>query len=246
MPLNLLRSSPRTADGYDGRGIAIAMGILGRNKGLQPWRLVYHSTPQICSLLENASTWSPRPSKVLRSFYQQALDAQYHRLEECFVNAAVELALLAIDTPNQEMNRWLTYGLEQQSTDTAELVADAAFTADGDDGRTAALVAMYESSYVAMIVSLNAMEVESRWSQGQKLPDVVRPEVICAGLLMRARGMPQPGWWEAEAVREKRNHEVACLSHSVDWRTPTAQSLGLHFWPVGFDDTPSIWEGKTG
>ena len=97
MPLNLLRSSPRTMDGYDGRGLTLAMGILGRNKGLQPWKLVYRSKAQVSRHMENSSRWTPRPSKVLRSFYKQALHTQYHGLGDDYVDAAVELALLLLD-----------------------------------------------------------------------------------------------------------------------------------------------------
>src|SRR3954451_17200533 len=39
MPLGLLKSAHVTVDGYDGKGLPKAMGILGRNKGLQPWKL---------------------------------------------------------------------------------------------------------------------------------------------------------------------------------------------------------------
>lgn len=110
MPLSLLRSSPRTSDGYDGRGLATAMGILGRNKGLQPWKLVYNSNPQISTLLENSSTWTPRPSKVLRSFYKHTLNSQYSGLGENYVNAAVELALLTLDVPSKHLDSWLAMG----------------------------------------------------------------------------------------------------------------------------------------
>jgi hypothetical protein len=44
MPLNWLTSRPFTNDGYGGEGLCLAMGILGRTKGLQPWRLVYDSS----------------------------------------------------------------------------------------------------------------------------------------------------------------------------------------------------------
>ena len=184
MPLTLLRSNPRTAEGYDGRGMVTAMGILGRNKGLQPWNLVYSSDPQICSLLESSSTWTPRPSKVLRSFYRQSLWSQYHGLGDAFVDAAVELALLTLDIPYRSLNQWLIAGLEHQSWEATGLLARVSYDTDGEDGRSQALKAQYEASYVAMIISLNAMNVDSQSPQSAAYG---RPELICTGLLMKAR-----------------------------------------------------------
>ena len=42
MPSNLLQSRPFTVDGYVGDGLCLAMGILGRNKGLQPKSLIFN------------------------------------------------------------------------------------------------------------------------------------------------------------------------------------------------------------
>ncbi len=41
MPQGLLKSRPFTVDGYNGEGLCLAMGILGRNKGQAPRTLVY-------------------------------------------------------------------------------------------------------------------------------------------------------------------------------------------------------------
>ena len=240
MPLSLLRSRPLTADGYDGRGLAIAMGILGRNKGLQPWKLVYRSSPQISSHLENTSTWTPRPGKVLRSFYKQNLYSQYHGLGDDFVDAAVELALLMLDVPNWAVNTWLALALEHQSPELNHYLATLLSVGASDADRVNTLSAHYESSYVAMIVSLNAMNIGVPGAIG-------RPELICTGLLMKARKLPEPTWWNNVEVQALRHRELDLLAENTGWRHAAAMLLGLDAWPEGFDRSPSVWDdGKTG
>ncbi|KAJ2969847.1 hypothetical protein NUW58_g9877 [Xylaria curta] len=41
VPLGLLGSRPITVDGYSGKGLCLAFGILGRNKGLRPHMLMF-------------------------------------------------------------------------------------------------------------------------------------------------------------------------------------------------------------
>jgi hypothetical protein len=115
MALGLLKSDPQSVDGNNGQGLTKAMGILGRNKGLQPWRLVFRFDSAVSSHMENASTWTPRPTKVLRSFYKSTMKAQYDGLGEDYVNATVELALIVADLPHWAMSRWLNERLEHQS-----------------------------------------------------------------------------------------------------------------------------------
>lgn len=231
MPLSLLRSTPRTVDGYDGRGLTISMGILGRNKGLQPWKLMFRSNSQIASHLENSSTWTPRPAKVLRSFYKQTLYSQYHGLGQDFVDSVVELALLMMDMPNRAINNWLQLGLEHQSLDINGFLANVALAAASSEERSATLSAHYESSYVSMIISLNAMNL---------LGTIGRPELICTGLLMKARGLDEPTWWKMKEAQAIRQNELRCLSTEVDWKIHAAMLLGLDDWPYGFDD--NVWE----
>ena len=114
MPPDLLKSRPVTIDGYDGQGLAKAMGIFGRNKGQQPWKFVYQLDSSISSRMENSSTWTPRPANVTRSFYKKTLECQYGGLGPEFVAAAVELALLMADMPYGAIDDWLKAGLEHQ------------------------------------------------------------------------------------------------------------------------------------
>lgn len=235
MPLCLMRSSPTTADGYDGRGLATAMGILGRNKGLQPWKLVFKSTAAITADMENASTWSPRPAKVLRSFYKQAMHVQYQGLGEDFVSAAVELALLMADIPSWAIVEWLKLGLEHQSLVANRFLADVV----EDDERAATLSAHYESSYVSMTVSLNAMQERI---EGQAAAvDINRPDLLCTCLLMKARNLEEPSWWKRPDVQELISGEVLSLNNTIDWKTSMAKLLGLSYWPESFGRSPRLW-----
>ena len=84
MPRSLLQSEPFTHDGYNGEGLCIAMGVLGRKKGLLPRELMFdfndnrkkergitrdEPTLSVTRELENSSGIFPRPHKVMRSYY---------------------------------------------------------------------------------------------------------------------------------------------------------------------------------
>ena len=73
---------------YNGEGLCLAMGILGRNKGLRLRELVFdfngnrkkergitHDEPtlSVTAELENSSGFFPRPHKVMRSYYVKAM-----------------------------------------------------------------------------------------------------------------------------------------------------------------------------
>lgn len=189
MPAGLLQSRPLTNDGYAGEGLCLAMGVLGRNKGLDPKDLLFKMTRGVSSSMENNSTWSPRPSKVLRSYYQDTMHKQYHGLGEEFVAAAVELALLFMDVPNRAASAWLTAGMEHQSIKTNRMIVKYSTN-------KAELKAHYESSYVSMILSLNNMLQIMETRSGNQ-SHVNRPDVICTGLLLKARGEPEPVWWNS-------------------------------------------------
>lgn len=110
VPRGLLVSSTFTEKGYKGEGLSLAMGILGRNKGLRPFLLVFdykdarkmqrgmhqQSDMSITAHLENTSVWSPRPNKVMRSYYDKEMREQFGTLGEDYVGAAVELALILL------------------------------------------------------------------------------------------------------------------------------------------------------
>lgn len=240
MPLGLLRSSPITADGYDGQGLAKAMGILGRNKGQQPWKLVYQLDSSISSRMENSSTWTPRPAKVLRSFYKKTLESQYGGLGPDFVAAAVELALLMADMPYWAIDAWLKAGLEHQLLETNHFLATEVLKNCSTEERSAALAAHYESSYVSMIMSLNNMNRGMKQRHNRHL-SLDRPDILCLGLLLQARGCQEPAWWNRPDVAQRRSDQISSLSQDTDWKMPMARLLGLKDWPHGFDQRPSLW-----
>jgi hypothetical protein len=112
MPVGLLNSRPFTVDGYNGEGLCLAFGILGQNKGLRPNQQVFdfqdmlkhqqgivRSRPnhKVTTELENSSSWSPRPNKVMRSYYAKALDEQFGVLPLDFRGVATEIALIFLD-----------------------------------------------------------------------------------------------------------------------------------------------------
>ena len=234
MPNNLLQSRPFTVDGYVGDGLCLAMGILGRNKGLQPKNLVFNTSRAVSTSMEEFGTWAPRPNKVLRSYYASTLKAQYSGLGQAYVDAATELALLMMGVPPRAIAAWLKADMEQQ------LIASNGEIAEADsDNRLKELEANYESSYVSMIISLNymnkrmdAQSADKKWAQ--------RPDFICTGLLLKARGAMEPLWWNKPSVIDARNAQINALDGTM-WKEPTALLLGLPQWPTGFEKSPSIW-----
>ena len=239
MPLSLLRSTPVTVEGYDGKGLTLALGILGRNKGIAPGTLVYCTNHPISTLLENESTWTPRPAKTIRSFYKRTIDSQFHFLGDQYVNAALELALLMADIPPYATDQWLSQSLEHQSLDTNHFLSDILQSYSHE--RDAALKANYESSYVSMIMSLNAMDLRMRQRHGSHHVRLSRPDLLCTGLLLRLREKEEPGWWNDRSVRDWRDEEIKRLPNELDWRPYMAKLLGFKEWPRGFEDSPSIW-----
>ena len=127
------------------------MGILGRNKGLRPWQLVFKINRAISASLENKSAWRPRPAKTLRSYYKKTLDTVYGGLGSDFVSAAVELSLVLTDADEPAVAAWLKAGCEHQSFEINKALKDNGAT-------PLELKAHYESSYVSMVISLNNMK----------------------------------------------------------------------------------------
>ncbi|KAK5114398.1 hypothetical protein LTR85_010220 [Meristemomyces frigidus] len=242
MPLDLLRARTLTVDGYDGRGLALAMGILGRNKGLEPWKLVFRTDHGVLSMMENSSTWAPRPAKVLRSIYKHVMHTQYHGLGDAFVSAAVELAILMADIPNWALDQWLRLGLEQQSLETSNFLDRDVLATCNEDERIQALDCHYQSSYAAMIISINAMTPPDKAGNASSSSSIGRPDLICTVLLMKARGLTEPTWWSSPEVRCRFSEDFGILSPLVDWKTATDRLLGLNEWPESFDNSPPLWE----
>lgn len=241
MPLGLLNSSPITVDGYDGKGLCKAMGILGRNKGLQLGCLKFAMNGTISRHMEDHSTWAPRPSKVLRSFYRHTLHVQYHTISEDFVLASVELALILADIPYWAMDKWLVQGLEQQSLAMNEQLANVTLRYGDEDERNSALTTHYESSYVSMIISLNHMDRRNKHKHDHSAL-VGRPDMLCTGLRLKALGHSEPSWWNAPEIAALRQQEVSCLSTDGGWKSPVAGLLGLPQWPEDFDAQDSKWD----
>jgi hypothetical protein len=244
MPLNLLTPKPLTTDGYVGDGLCLAMGVLGRNKGLQPKRLVFDmddswkaahniqrtGPPTISTHLENTSTWFPRPRKVLRSYYSATMKKQYGLLGDAFVNAAVELALILADCPNQALKAWFSAGLEQQSMYLNRRLRQPPVMATDTQ-----LNAAYRASYTSMIISLNYMPSVQTSSQHRRYiqPRLCRPDLHCLGLLLRAEGEPKPSWWDSAMMRGQLQEESRSLEG--EWKDSAAWLLGLPNYPSDQD-----------
>lgn len=235
MPAPLLTSFPSTYDGFNGRGLCLAMGILGRNKGLKPKALVFDihnrrkdlaSLPEtgtveplkdMTSELERTSVWFPRPNKVMRSFYHKVMDEQYSGLGPEFVGVAVELALILLDCPPEATIRWLHYGLEQQSIELNRLMSKVASEAQ--------LQTLYRASYTSMILSINYFNQD--YHHNHHRPPC-RPDLTCFALLWLAEvsGKPEmPEWWEEEWVGERLTAEASGLRGK--WQRAASGLLGL-------------------
>lgn len=241
MPLGLLATSPRTVDGYDGRGLTIAMGILGRNKGLQPASLIFHEDRNVLVHMENVSTWTPRPAKVLRSFYKNTLSTQYSGLGADYVAATVELALILSDAPHWAVDKWLLAQLEHQSLEKNTLLAETTERLSTEEEKKAALKAHYESSYVSMILSLNYMSLGIKDRRAARAVSLGRPDLLCVGVLLKSRGHDEPSWWNDGQIRAEIRDEIRCLPPALDWKYPMTRLLGLDAWPEGFNDEPLRW-----
>lgn len=242
MPLSLLKSSPTTMDGYNGKGLTVAMGILGRNKGLQPWKLVFKAAPATRDLMEATSTWTPRPAKVLRSFYKHAMDAQYKGLGEGYVDAAVELALLLVDMPNYAIDSWLLLGLEHQSIEVNNLLAHQVLSGCSVAERNAILVAHYESSYAAMIMSLNSMDPAVK--AVHKIDRLFRPDLLCTALLCWKQGLDVVHLFMREDAQNVLRQEMESVLDLAAWKTTAALLVGLNSWPVELNCLLGIDEEK--
>ncbi|KAF9778283.1 hypothetical protein IL306_004254 [Fusarium sp. DS 682] len=177
--------------------------------------------------LENDSTWYPRPAKTLRSYYRKLLEDIYGGLGNSFVCVAIELSLILMDASPTAVASWLTTGCEHQSIQVNE---DLKRHGANDEE----LKAHYESSYVSMIISINNMKDGKVGQYNHGKAQVVRPDIICLGLLLRARGKPKPAWWGMEKFRSYRQGEDAHLDFK--WKDAAAKLLGLPSYPSGYED----------
>jgi hypothetical protein len=239
VPRGLLDSNPFTIDGDGAVGLTLAFGILGRNKGLIPGNLVFHTSKDISTLMENTSTWRPRPAKVNRSYFRKPLQEQYGGISSDYVDAALELSLLMMDMPHWAIEEWLIGGFEHQSIDTNRFLR--CLPTANDEEKQAMLKAHYESSYVSMIISLNNMNPRIKTPPPKQRNLLSRPDIMCTGLLLKARGYSEPSWWSREDVSSRRTDQVEFLSQDSGWKEPMAKLLGLSEWPIGFENQKSVW-----
>ncbi|KAH7151007.1 hypothetical protein DER46DRAFT_638731 [Fusarium sp. MPI-SDFR-AT-0072] len=233
VPVNLLKSTPFTNDGFAGEGLCLAMGILGRNKGFKPRNLVFNMNKALSTQLENDSTWYPRPAKTLRSYYQKLLEDIYGGLGNPFVCVAIELSLILMDASPTAVASWLKAGCEHQSIQVNE---DLKRHGANDEE----LRAHYESSYVSMIISINNMKDGKVGQHNHGKAQVVRPDIICLGLLLKARGKSRPAWWGMEKFCSYRQGEDAHLDFK--WKDSAAKLLGLQSYPSAHGD--DFWAAK--
>jgi len=233
MPMDLLKSQPITSDGFAGEGFCLGMGILGRNKGLDPKTLVFKMTSKISTSLENKSAWRPRPAKTLRSYYRKTLDIVYGGISEQFVLAAVELCLILMDADEHAVKEWLKATCEQQSYRINQTLVKYGAT-------PAELSAHYRSSYVSMIISLNNMKDKQLGHRNHGTSQAKRPDIICLALLLKAEGASEPTWWNKPEIDSYRAAEKQHLDS--DWYDAAAQLLGLETVPHGLEN--GIWESS--
>ncbi|KAG0703494.1 hypothetical protein DFH29DRAFT_803398 [Suillus ampliporus] len=188
VPQRLLKSSPLTASGHDGQSVCLAHGILGRNKGLEPYSFILSLDTK--KLEEKCVQW-PRPSKVLRSYYREEMNAAYGGLGDRFVDAATELALFLADSSHSLIEDWLAARMEHQDHALNNQVARLG--ASDED-----LKLLYRLSYAAMLVSLSAHR------KGRKC----RPEMkLFIAYWRKHSGGELPTWTSSREVVERVGEE---------------------------------------
>jgi len=252
VPAKLRLTKPVASHGYSGEGLTLAMGILGRNKGLHPHDLVFDhddslkkshglvrsgSNARIAATLENTSSWSPRPNKVLRSYYEQAMFQQYSGLGGAYVGAATELALIFMDTPPNMTQIWLQWQLEHQDLQLNIRLSPrgpSKTTPPPVHASTDELRLLYRAQYVSMIISLNYF-IASGPALNTRRP--IRPDLHCFALLHLAEPSciaATPAWWAETWVQHRLEHEISSL-YGLDWKQCAAWLLGHPTWPEGLE-----------
>lgn len=196
VPRTLLTYRPTLKNGVDGRPLCLAHGILARNKGLEPHRLVCNlQTPSRLRDFEETSSLWPRPAKTLRSLYHAEMSKAFCVLGETFVIAATELALLLADSKAAIIADWLDAHLEQQ--DLSLNNGAAMLGASADD-----LELLYRGQYVAMLVSLSEHRLGVR----------IRPELTVFRALCRIGGRRDlPDWLDETPMMERAVQETRHL-----------------------------------
>lgn len=194
IPTRYLGFRPTLANGLDARPICIAHGILARNKGLEPQRLICNlSSPQLLRTFEENSVLWPRPAKTLRSFYREEFTKSFSGLGNAYITAATELALLIADMKYPVLQDWLCAELEHQDLRLNNRVADLGATTEDLDR-------LYRCHYAAMLVSLSLHKAGQR----------IRPELLVFARLARSEGVEASApWLEAEDMQQRMAEERA-------------------------------------
>ncbi|KAG1819291.1 uncharacterized protein BJ212DRAFT_1268409 [Suillus subaureus] len=190
VPSRLLKSSPLTGSGHDGQSVCLTHGILGRNKGLAPSTFILGLNTKI---LEEKSVQWPRPSKVLRSYFKEEMEAAYGALSKNYVDAATELALLLADSNHTLIADWLAARMEHQDLALNNQVARLG--ASDDD-----LQLLYQLSYAAMLVSLSAHRKGRKYRPEMKL-------LIAYWTKFRGGADPLPTWIASKEMKERVDQE---------------------------------------
>lgn len=131
---------------FKDRYTTIAKGVLGRNKGLQPWRMLFRTSFEKVGENEELSPHRPRPSKTGVLKQRQAMQKDFGGLGVSYVNAATELALLCEDIAPQTLCAWLDAEHEHQDLDWSWKM---------NHHNPALVDTMYKLQYAVMLLSLN-------------------------------------------------------------------------------------------
>jgi hypothetical protein len=204
LPTSLLASRPLT-DGYNGEGLCLAFGLLGRCKGSRPESCIFdtrdhfkrdrgvernRSENTITSELENTSSWWPRPHKVLRSYYATAVRQHFGELPPDFQDVVTEMALIFMDIREKPLRTWLSKGLDQQSMEVNHSMSNRPRQAPSMESRATEqqLQTLYEASFTSMVISINyfrpggGLNLTDRWTDSP-----IRPDLLCFALLWLAK-----------------------------------------------------------
>jgi hypothetical protein len=135
------------------RWIMIAAGIVARNKGLCPEKLICKLNKPTAigcyAILENASNWHPRSNKTSRTSYRKKIQEWYGVLGDEYVTAVTELAILIPDVPHIYLRQWLEHECEHQDISFAWKLWEST------NGSTDVQLSLYRTSYISMLFSLN-------------------------------------------------------------------------------------------
>lgn len=192
VPPYLLTASPKLKNGVDARPLSLAFGIIARNKGLEPHRLICNLKPKnTFRVWEEHGCW-PHVSKTLRSYYYTEVNKAFHLLGESFVVAVTELALLIADVDSQVLERWLNLKFEHQDLGLNLRISALGATPE-ELGR------LYRGQYAAMLISLSLFHPGVR----------IRPELSVFEAVCKLEGKNLPSWLSSDIRLQAQKDEEA-------------------------------------